>query len=635
MRWDKKRDINEPTQKAIIVYDAGREDLLLQVRYEGSPEEFGWVVPVPGLPKVEKGSMRPFYELSRLTQGLSGVVTLSAGRRGSEDAGEAVKVIEVKTVGAYEVAILAARNAGSLTEWLQAHGYTLPEGKADIIEEYVRKQWFFVAVRIQLGQGDGFKLAGDSKGKAPMPAAAVNAIQKQLSSGELHPLRISFDTPHCIYPLRVSAIGGKPSEVSLYVLAAEPLMAQFIFEQKLAEADRRRQEWDRNAKERQALIIQCAQNGRKLMIAGLMYSTAPPPEMGQRYEQDWTVEALEDISNEDPPPIPVDPQEEDYYATPSELLECFEVKPDQIPQCTKEMPRLKGKNWYLTKQVWTFQPQDMRDLEFQPALPVLAATLDRPVGGSTAAVLARFRTISVPVLIAGCQSSNARERINASRNLPYLRDPRIADLLPALLNDKEAAVRYYAVRAIMPEWYPRFSGTLMGLLRDPHIRVRMEAAQLLSLHETKDRAPAYLALLQDPDPDVQARALQVLAKINPTAVPREDLVRLLDSPRLETVWNALRLLGRSQPWCIPARAPNDVPKDLTSKEAAPLTTNRFTLARLMGLKILMRNADAAAIELAQPLLRDTNTIVRNRAANFLRTVAKQERALDGEEREPE
>src|SRR5436190_23125564 len=67
-RWNKKVDINEPTQKAIIVHDAGREDLLLQVKYEGPLEEFGWLIPVPTLPKVEKGSMAAFYELSQLTQ---------------------------------------------------------------------------------------------------------------------------------------------------------------------------------------------------------------------------------------------------------------------------------------------------------------------------------------------------------------------------------------------------------------------------------------------------------------------------------------------------------------------------------------------------------------------------------------
>jgi hypothetical protein len=67
-RWNKKIDINEPTQKAILVYDTGHEDLLLQVKYEGPLEEFGWLIPVPTLPTVQKGSMQPFYELSQLTQ---------------------------------------------------------------------------------------------------------------------------------------------------------------------------------------------------------------------------------------------------------------------------------------------------------------------------------------------------------------------------------------------------------------------------------------------------------------------------------------------------------------------------------------------------------------------------------------
>src|SRR5580658_1352469 len=66
--WNKQIDINEPTQKAVILYDQGREDLVLQVKYEGPAEEFGWLVPVPALPEVKKGSMDCFYELSRLTQ---------------------------------------------------------------------------------------------------------------------------------------------------------------------------------------------------------------------------------------------------------------------------------------------------------------------------------------------------------------------------------------------------------------------------------------------------------------------------------------------------------------------------------------------------------------------------------------
>src|SRR2546422_432755 len=105
-KWDKAIDINEPAQKAIIVHDAGREDLLLQVKYQGPLEEFGWLIPVPALPKVEKGSMQAFYELSQLTQrhfgGFDGISASRGYTKGGAE--ETVKVIEIKTVGAYEVA---------------------------------------------------------------------------------------------------------------------------------------------------------------------------------------------------------------------------------------------------------------------------------------------------------------------------------------------------------------------------------------------------------------------------------------------------------------------------------------------------------------------------------------------------
>src|SRR5208282_3561919 len=110
--WDKHKDINEPTQKAIIVYDAGREDLILQVKYEGPVDEFGWLIPVPNQPTVQKGSMKCFYELSQYTQQHFGQqaggipMSTSLGNEKNEEP-EPVKVIEVKTVGAYEVAVLS------------------------------------------------------------------------------------------------------------------------------------------------------------------------------------------------------------------------------------------------------------------------------------------------------------------------------------------------------------------------------------------------------------------------------------------------------------------------------------------------------------------------------------------------
>jgi hypothetical protein len=112
------------------------------VKYEGPLEEFGWLIPVPSLPKVEKVSLEPFCELSQLTQrhfgnGMATKGFATAGLQSADE--EKVKVIEIKTVGAYEVAILSAHDSDSLKNWLQAHDYSLPEGKSEIVDDYVRK----------------------------------------------------------------------------------------------------------------------------------------------------------------------------------------------------------------------------------------------------------------------------------------------------------------------------------------------------------------------------------------------------------------------------------------------------------------------------------------------------------------
>jgi len=180
-RWDKKIDINEPTQKAIIFHDSGRESVLLQVKYEGPLEEFGWLIPVPSVPKVEQGSMEAFYELSRLTQMQFEWYSKMATRGTSSGGAEAVTVMEIKTVGAYEVAVLSAQDSGSLARWLKANDYSIPEGKSGIIDEYIRRGWYFIAARIQLNKDVSFKsVAGTGPTVPPASARARKVIQSQL-----------------------------------------------------------------------------------------------------------------------------------------------------------------------------------------------------------------------------------------------------------------------------------------------------------------------------------------------------------------------------------------------------------------------------------------------------------------------
>jgi len=62
------RDIYEPNQLAMIVFDDMVEKIIFQIDYEGDAEDFAWVVPVPGYPKLFSVEDDIFYELHKLTQ---------------------------------------------------------------------------------------------------------------------------------------------------------------------------------------------------------------------------------------------------------------------------------------------------------------------------------------------------------------------------------------------------------------------------------------------------------------------------------------------------------------------------------------------------------------------------------------
>jgi HEAT repeat protein len=232
--------------------------------------------------------------------------------------------------------------------------------------------------------------------------------------------------------------------------------------------------------------------------------------------------------------------------------------------------------------------------------------------------------------------------------LQSVRDGRTVEALLPLLRDKTPVVRLHAVRAAGLNWDRRFVEPMIGLFYDANPEIRGEATWTLETHETREAAPKYAAMARDADPNVRRCAVTIAARLNAETVPREplremlksqdpdvqhaalltlstmnrsdiatraDVLEFLNNPRIENIFIALNLINRQSRDGVGgnARPGTDVTQSLTSSEAAPLATNRFARARLAGLRALQRNADARAIELTLPLLRDSNAIVRNRA----------------------
>ena len=202
------RDLYEATQKAVILYGNSTgnytgnytEHLILSVSFEGDAEDFAWVVPVPDQPEIAVSDPELFWELSDFTateapRGGGGFGCLFYGAApGNQDG---VDVIEEEVVGPYATAILSATNATALADWLNANGYIFPEDGEEIISEYIEKEWYFVATKINaMDEDTGYALA----------------------EGDIEPIVLSFASEEIVYPLRITSLSATKSQVLLYVL---------------------------------------------------------------------------------------------------------------------------------------------------------------------------------------------------------------------------------------------------------------------------------------------------------------------------------------------------------------------------------------------------------------------------------
>jgi HEAT repeat protein len=602
--WDKHKDIAEPTQKAILVFDAGREDMILQVKYEGPVDEFGWLIPVPNLPTVEKGSMKCFYELSRYTQRHfePPVYEASPGSLGlrSADSGPKpeppVKVIETKTVGDYDIAVLSTKDADALQKWLDANQFYFPPNKSDVLDSYVKQHWYFVAVKISLAKSFPGLISTASK----------------LASGELNPLQISFASERCVFPLKISSINGKPSEIQVYVLSPEPLLERAMLEKQLPVIYSNGMARARNSAQTHERM-QLMQRNRQRRFMGGSESASPLSSDSEK--------AIQNIVET---PIP----------GPDDLLPYAKVTKADLPDSCKWIPRLAEKSWWLTKQTWTFRPEEMHDLEFESAFGVFAEQLGSRYGYFAAASLISFGPDSVPTTITAMQSTNPTARVNAVKvfyddwwgfatigraSMP-VGDSRIVEAALTWLKDSEPAVRCAAVLMLTGygNWNSKYAEPVVAMLRDtdPGVRHAVVFALPRFRGDLEKYIPSIQKMLKDPDANARAASLEILDRLNVEAeISRADLLSFFTSPDYLVLNAAFTQLGGQH-------------GEVSGDEALVMLQSPQIVARLLGLHALDQKREKQSVALALPLLRDPDEMVRLKAAQTLRALTGQQFSED-------
>lgn len=198
--------VQAPRQRALIVFDDGLEDLVLEVDYDNALEDFAWLIPLPNRPEIRAVERETFEMLAAATRLADRGRSIRVGYAANQDESAEVAVLERKIVGAAEIAVLAGGAGGGLADWLREQGFELPDRATPIIDDYLARGWLFAAVRV-----------------ATTPAGEGAVMVEKVVDGTIQPLLFRFASEEPVYPLGIGAITGGPADVRLYIVADEPM----------------------------------------------------------------------------------------------------------------------------------------------------------------------------------------------------------------------------------------------------------------------------------------------------------------------------------------------------------------------------------------------------------------------------
>lgn len=253
-----KVPVGVPYQRALLMFEDGKETLVLQSQYKTVGAEdvnsIAWVVPVPAVPELASMNAkeakfmffwlglrsRPnVFPIVRLAISISIIVLvcffitkvlnwffakrIKAGAKPLAVSGlriaiwvvigfvliaailmpalgkVGVKVVKEETVGIYDVKVIKGDDAGTVTQWLKDNGFGFDERDSKVFDQYVKKGWCFVTAKV------GKEVDPNSEGA--------------ISEGLAAPLILRFDSKEAVYPMALTGTTEGNTEVLLYLFS--------------------------------------------------------------------------------------------------------------------------------------------------------------------------------------------------------------------------------------------------------------------------------------------------------------------------------------------------------------------------------------------------------------------------------
>jgi hypothetical protein len=191
--------------KVVLVRDGDRTVLTMANDYEGEPNEFAIVVPVPVV--LEEGQVHvaspslldhlDAYTAPRLVEyrdddpcspvypeslrSLGYVADAPARKAGALG----VTIEESFTVGEYDILILSAEESDGLATWLRQNDYRMPAGAESILASYLKQGMKFFVAKVNLEE------------------------QARLGVANLRPLQMAFESKRFGLPIRLGTLNAQ------------------------------------------------------------------------------------------------------------------------------------------------------------------------------------------------------------------------------------------------------------------------------------------------------------------------------------------------------------------------------------------------------------------------------------------
>jgi TonB family protein len=212
----------------VLMRDGTRTVLSMQNDYQGPPEDFALVIPVPVVLKEDdvrilrselfdrvetlaSPRLVEYWEEDPCMEGTIGLGNVGLiGRGGGTGQGyggrgdtTSVKIEAQFAVGEYDIAILSATESSGLETWLRDNGYNIPDGAEPLLRPYVQQDMKFFVAKV-----DPKKVEFGANGRA-----------------KLSPLRFHYDSKDFVLPVRLGLInapdpssGGK-QDLLIHIIA--------------------------------------------------------------------------------------------------------------------------------------------------------------------------------------------------------------------------------------------------------------------------------------------------------------------------------------------------------------------------------------------------------------------------------